>query len=386
MKVVNSTVSMEGYSSHVSEQSQISSLRIWDNKSEDKKLSLPGNSNLGDHMTLSAIGLSFAQSQEYSLSEQLVASTTVNTDVGALSANSNSEKSSMESLMSEEDYLKIKLLERLLEGLTGKKFKFKYYALKDFEKALAGKDMPIQRLNALPSAVIKQPPSEQPASVGWGVHFQQETTAYQKETVDFNTKGSVQTADGRSIDFQLNYHFSQEFWSSTKIDFKAGDALIDPLVIRLDEAPMQFSDKPIVFDLDIDGTKEAFKIPINNAGLLFLDQNGNHIADDGSELFGPKTGHGFDELKALDTDQNGWIDESDSNFNDLRIWIRSSDGSDQFLGLLEAGVGALFVSSVNTQTNLYAQNASQVGQMKMSGLYLKENGQPGLIHELDFKV
>jgi hypothetical protein len=386
MKVLNSTVSMEGYSSHVSEQSQISSLRIWDNKSEDKKLSLPGNSNLGDHMTLSAIGLSFAQSQEFSLSEQLVSATTVNTDVDPLSANSNSEKSSMESLMSEEDYLKIKLLEKLLEGLTGKKFKFKYYALKDFEKALAGKDMPIQRLNSLTSAVIKQPPSEQPASVGWGVHFQQETTQYQKETVDFNSKGSVQTADGRSIDFQLNYHFSQEFWSSTKIDFKAGDALIDPLVIRLDEAPMQFSDKPIVFDLDIDGTKEAFKIPINNAGLLFLDQNGNHIADDGSELFGPQTGHGFDELKALDTDQNGWIDESDSNFNDLRIWIRSSDGSDQFLGLLEAGVGALFVSSVNTQTNLYAQNASQVGQMKMSGLYLKENGQPGLIHELDFKV
>ncbi len=386
MKVLNSTVSMEGYSSHVSEQSQISSLRIWDNKSEDKKLSLPGNSNLGDHMTLSAIGLSFAQSQEYSLSEQLVSATTVNIDVDPLSANSNSEKSSMESLMTEEDFLKIKLLERLLEGLTGKKFKFKYYALKDFEKALAGKDMPIQRLSALTSAVIKQPPSEQPASVGWGVHFQQETTQHQKETVDFNSKGSVQTADGRSINFQLNYHFSQEFWRSTKIDFKAGDALIDPLVIRLDEAPMQFSDKPIVFDLDIDGTKEAFKFPINNAGLLFLDQNGNHIADDGSELFGPKTGHGFDELKALDTDQNGWIDESDSNFNDLRIWIRSSDGSDQFLGLLESGIGALFVSSVNTQTNLYAQNASQVGQMKMSGLYLKENGQPGLIHELDFKV
>lgn len=386
MKVLNSTVSMEGYSSHVSEQSQISSLRIWDNKSEDKKLSGPGNSNLGDHLTLSAIGLTFAQSQEYSLSEQLVSTTIANTDVDPLIGNGNSEKTSMESLMSEEDFLKIKLLEKLLEGLTGKRFKFKYYALKDFENALAGKDMPIQRLNALTSGVIKQSPTTQPASVGWGVHFQQETTQYQKETVDFISKGSVQTADGRSIDFQLNYHLSQAFWRSTKIDFKAGDALIDPLVIRLDEAPMHFSDQPIVFDLDIDGTKEAFKMPINNAGLLFLDQNGNHIADDGSELFGPKTGHGFDELKALDTDQNGWIDESDSSFNDLRIWIRTSDGSDQFLGLLEAGVGALFVSSVNTQTNLYTQNASQVGQMKMSGLYLKENGQPGLIHELDFKV
>ena len=284
--------------------------------------------------------------------------------------------------MSDEDLKKIRLLEMLLERLTGKKFRFNYLALRDVRKALKH----AESAPAPQAAAPAQANASSPAPVGWGIHFHHESSQYMKETVDFQSKGSVVTEDGQQIDFQLNYHFSQEYWSSHSIDFKAGDALIDPIVIRLEEAPLRFSDDPIVFDLDIDGNNDQFRVPIDTAGMLFYDRNGNHVADDGSELFGPTSGKGFEELKALDSDQNGWIDEGDHAFKDMRIWIRSGDGSNKYLGLIEAGVGALFVGSAQTEAGLYTQDLTQLGKMKQSGMYLKESGQVGLLHELDFKI
>ena len=385
MKIVSSTVAMEGRSSHISEETQVSSLRMWDNRSKTQTGTNSSNSILGDRLNLSSNGLFLAQiqAQAQAGSEELSTSL-LPPPVSPASAVEDPDKINPEDALSDKDLMKIRLLEKMIEGLTGKKFKFKYYAFKDFEKALATK--PLNLPNAVAAAHSQRPQPQAPATLGWGVHFHEETTQSLKETVDFQSKGSVVTADGTAIDFQLNYHFSQEISSSTIIDFKAGDALIDPLVIRLDDSPLQFSKDPIQFDLDIDGLKDSFRVPIDQAGLLFLDQNGNQVADNGSELFGPTTGQGFAELKALDSDQNGWIDEGDSAFDNLRIWVRSNDGTDRYIGLIEAGVGALFVESANTEAGLYSQDAALLGQMKMTSFYLKESGQPGLVHELDFKI
>lgn len=366
MKIVNSTVAMEGHSRHISEETTVSNLRMWDNRSTNNN-TLNGNPLPieGDKLNLSLEGLNLSALQ--------------------LSQTEETEESSLESSLSEKDLNKIRLLEKLLESLTGKKFKFDRFIFKELKdelrEAAKGPKMPTAIVQAHAPAQ-----SNGPQPVGWGIQFHHEEHFSMKETVDFKTTGSVTTADGRSIDFQLNYHFSQAINRSIIVDFKAGDALLDPLVIRLDEGPLEFSDEPIVFDLDIDGTQDAFKVPINNAGFLFLDKNGNQIADDGTELFGPRTDNGFGELAALDADQNGWIDEGDAAFNDLRIWIRSGDGTDRYLGLIEAGVGALFVSGTRTEAGLYDSATEQLGQMKATGFYLKESGQAGLVHELDFKV
>lgn len=394
MKIVSSTVAMEGRSSHVSEESQVTTLRVWDRRNNGRNGSAtaaPGRPVQGDRLILSSDGLSLAhltQLQAQARTEQAAAfEVPVPISDPDLTDVADKDGLYLEDALSQEDIRKIRLLEKLIEGLTGKKFKFKYFSLKEFQKALDSKPIPYPNsVQIFTATASPQKVPGRPEPVGWGLHFHQETTQYQKETVDFSSKGSIVTADGRSIDFQLNYHFSQEIYASSSIDLKAGDALIDPLVIRLDDSSLDFSDEPIEFDLDIDGINDAFRVPIDSAGLLFFDRNGNQVADDGSELFGPASGKGFEELAALDSDQNGWLDESDIAFDQLRIWIRKSDGSQDYLGLVEAGVGALFVGGVRTEASLYGSDLSQVGQMKMSSFYLKENGQPGLVHELDFKV
>ncbi|MEA3469756.1 MAG: hypothetical protein U9R57_16250 [Thermodesulfobacteriota bacterium] len=42
--------------------------------------------------------------------------------------------------------------------------------------------------------------------------------------------------------------------------------------------------------------------------------------NNGAELFGPTTGHGFQERAQYELDFIGWIDENDSIFSSLRIW------------------------------------------------------------------
>jgi hypothetical protein len=45
------------------------------------------------------------------------------------------------------------------------------------------------------------------------------------------------------------------------------------------------------------------------SGLLVIDKNLDGKVNDGSELFGPSTGDGFEKLARYDEDRNGWIDE-----------------------------------------------------------------------------
>lgn len=391
MKIANSAVAMEGHSRSISVEESSTNLRIWDNRKNGGAATANPSS---DQLSLSPEGLSMASLKSQAIE---MAETQTFTDTYKwLTPLEDPDNEGLEDYLTDKDRTKLALLERLIESLTGKKFKFNHLLMRSpYSGTPGGIDTKksAQPTNQVPSSQGSVSPNQgnfainqgQPL-LGWGINYHSETTRALKETVDFKSSGSIQTEDGRSINFELNYHFSQEVYTRSTVDFKAGDALIDPLVIRLDNGPMKYSDDTIRFDLDIDGTKDEFRVPINNAGMLFLDRNGNHKADDGSELFGPKTDDGFGELAALDTDKNGWIDEGDEAFKDLRIWVRSGDGTDRYLGLIEAGVGALFVTSAHTEAELYNNNVEQVGKMKETGFYLKENGQTGLMHELDFKI
>ena len=79
------------------------------------------------------------------------------------------------------------------------------------------------------------------------------------------------------------------------------------------------------------------------SGFLALDQNGDGTVNDGSGLFGARTGNGFHELAAYDDDGNGWIDEGDSVYVGLRIWEKDAEGNDRLMALGKRGLGAIFL-------------------------------------------
>ena len=165
------------------------------------------------------------------------------------------------------------------------------------------------------------------------------------------------------------------------------EVFTDPLVINLDTDAAALSDVSFYFDLDCDGEKEEISGLDSASGFLALDKNGDGKINDGSELFGAKTGDGFAELARYDQDGNGWIDENDEIFSKLRVWVQCGDGEGKLLSLAEADVGAIFLGKQATQFTLANSKGDENAMVRSTGVYLKEStGLAGTVQHVDFKA
>lgn len=122
------------------------------------------------------------------------------------------------------------------------------------------------------------------------------------------------------------------------------------------------------------------------SGFLALDHNQDGVINDGSELFGPTSGNGFAELAAYDSDNNGWLDENDPVFNDLRLWVMGEGGTSYLATLASRGIGALLLNSADTEFSLTDSNNATLGQIRDTSIFVRENGSVGTIQEVDLAV
>ena len=213
----------------------------------------------------------------------------------------------------------------------------------------------------------------------------------EEEATSFTTAGTVETADGRSLDFNLNIAMTRSFSASVNAMSARRAILQDPLVIRSDEnapAGASISDQTFVFDIDGDGETETLQNLGSGYGFLALDKNGNGEIDDGTELFGALSGNGFADLSAYDTDGNGWIDEADDVYSKLRIFTINADGSQSQKTMKDADVGAIYLGHAPTsftQTDDTGMNI--LGRTRRSGFFLHEkSGTAGVLQQVDLAV
>ena len=204
------------------------------------------------------------------------------------------------------------------------------------------------------------------------------------EQTSFQTNGTVVTADGREIEFGLSFEMSRSFTSYYEESYEFGTQFIDPLVINLDSNVASVSDQKFMFDIDSDGILDRISQLTQGTGFLAIDLNGDGIINDGSELFGTKSGDGFSDLAAYDTDQNGWIDEADEIWSKLLIWSKEANGKDSLYGLGEKGVGAIYLGNVDTDYSLNSLwDNSTNAAIRKTGIFLYENGNAGTVQHLD---
>lgn len=209
----------------------------------------------------------------------------------------------------------------------------------------------------------------------------------ESESTTFASKGLVQTADGRNIDFNVEVSMSRAFMS--QIDTLEVQEYIktDPLMINLDTNIGSVSDQKFFFDLDSDGDEELISFAGKGSGFLALDKNGDGKINDGSELFGTSSGDGFKDLAAYDEDGNGWIDENDSVFSKLKVWTKDENGNDYLIDLKKADVGAIYLSNADTQFSLKDDENNLNAEIKKTGIYLREStGVVGTLNHVDIVV
>lgn len=211
-------------------------------------------------------------------------------------------------------------------------------------------------------------------------------TYYYEETeqTTFDTTGIVKTADGREISFNLSLEMSRSFASYYESTYQEkAVTFCDPLVINLDGNIAELEDQKFYFDLDADGVEEYISKLQKGSGYLALDKNNDGIINNGSELFGTKSGDGFGDLTLYDEDGNGWIDENDDIWNKLKIWTTDENGEDVLYTLKEAGVGAICLQKASTNFTHTDKNNDAKGAIRNTGIFLYENGNVGTVQHLD---
>ncbi len=271
---------------------------------------------------------------------------------------------------------KLLLIKKLIEALTGHEVRF---------QTAADIEMAPRESSAVPYAAQNASPQGQERA-GWGVRYDYSESHTETENTSFQAAGIVKTADGKEIQFTFDVQMARSFSSSTSVSLRAGDALLDPLVINFNGPAAMLTDQKFSFDLNADGSDETMPFVQGGSGILAFDRNGDGRVNNGSELFGPLTGNGFAELSKYDADGNGWIDEQDGEYKRLSIWTKAADGRDILRGLKAGGVGAIFTGYADTSFALKDDANNLRGQIRRTGLYLNETGKAGSIQQLDVAV
>ncbi len=212
-------------------------------------------------------------------------------------------------------------------------------------------------------------------------HTEMEYTAFQSQ-------GCVKTQDGREISFGIEVEMSRAFCEKYDSVFMQDmPVTCDPLVLNLEGNIGKISDQKFLFDLNADGTEEEISFTEQGSGFLALDKNKDGEINDGSELFGTKSGNGFADLAEYDEDGNGWIDENDSVFEDLSIWTLNEDGEKVQISLLKADVGAIYLGNASTEFSLKNEETHDTnGIIRSTGIFLKESGGAGTVQHIDLAI
>ena len=221
----------------------------------------------------------------------------------------------------------------------------------------------------------------------WVKHTVTSSFVAEVENTAFSTTGVARTADGREINFNVEIEMSRSFMAVNESYVQTIETLRDPLVINIGNEVASLSDQKFYFDIDSDGKMDKISYLEGDSGFLAIDKNNDGRINDGSELFGTKSGDGFKDLAMYDKDGNGWIDEADDVFNNLKIWTKNADGTDSLIAIGKAGVGAIYLGAASTQFSLNDLETNETnGVIQKTGVFLKENGSVGTIQHIDFAI
>lgn len=292
----------------------------------------------------------------------------------AFQVKSNENEDSLFSL-SPKDKLKISMIQMFMKRLTGKDFHF-----------ILPKEFRLQQ-NAnkgLPRPANGSKASAQP---GWGLSYEARSYYHEAEQSSFKAKGIVQTSDGKRINISVQLNLSREFTMKSEFRLQAGSVqAIDPLVINYEGTAASLTERTFAFDLTNNGIMEQIAFVKPGSGFLVLDKNGDGIINDGSELFGPATGNGFIELAKYDEDGNGWIDEGDSVYAELKIWSKDEAGNDLLISVSDAGIGAIMLAHIDTPFTITDSGNQALGLVQQSSIFLREDGSAGTVQQIDLVV
>jgi len=295
-------------------------------------------------------------------------------DAGLLPGSSKVEGTEEEEELPIDD-LKLLVLAILLETVTGHRFEFI-----DMDK-LEHDPEAMDQLEET-ARMQKEARGADDGRAGWGLRIDVEEVHERHERQRFQASATLKTEDGRILKvdmdvLQRRFERSRRSWQ-----LRAGDAVKDPLVLDFGEPGTRVADDSLSVDLDGDGTLDNLHHLGNRSPYLVHDKDGDGEVDDGSELFGPSTNDGYAELRALDSDGNGFLDSADPAWSRLHVWMHHEGGS-ELMALSDKGVGALYVGDIEAPFRLLDGSGTRRAQQQAMSFWVGEDGTSGTTRRVD---
>lgn len=181
--------------------------------------------------------------------------------------------------------------------------------------------------------------------------------------------------------FQLTFQFEFSLSVDIRIALNQLDQQQDPIVVDLDGDGIELTNVENGPMFDIKGTGEIVRTAWIRGGDAFLavDRNGNGKIDNGLELFGDQWGaqNGFEELRKLDTNSDGYISKEDRDYDRLLLWRDNGDGvssREELFTLAQMGIERISLQYKNvsilgdrnnkiTQKSFFIRNDGSVGRV-----------------------
>jgi hypothetical protein len=219
----------------------------------------------------------------------------------------------------------------------------------------------------------------------FGIAYDRTETRTESEETHFEASGTIQTVDGKRIDFNLALSMARSETTTSSVSLRAGNAVSkDPLVINFSGETASLSSQRFSFDLMGDGQQVDMPLLGQGSGFLVLDAVDSGKVTSGKQLFGPASGDGFTDLAKYDGDASGWIDEADAVFDRLGVWTPDASGGGSVRSLRDAGVGALYLG--RTATPFTLKDGAALGAVRSTGVYVAEDGRVGTMQQVDVNV
>ncbi|MBS1228717.1 MAG: hypothetical protein H6R17_1994 [Proteobacteria bacterium] len=318
----------------------------------------------------------------------LAAASSVSLSESGKALQSNESAAIQQSIDDAENDPKLRLIRSLVAMLTGKDIKSLSASALKLEASAPAVQTPTTTNATDTTNTPTTPTAATSAPTASAFEYARRETYSESEQTSFSASGLVHTADGKQIDFSVSLSMSRSYYEESNFSITIGNTrqMQDPLVLNFDGAAAQLTDQRFTFDLNSDGSNESINFVAGGSGFLALDRNGDGKINNGSELFGAKSGNGFAELSALDDDHNGWIDENDAAYAQLQVWTKDSNGNDQLSTLKQANVGAIGLANAATSFDLKDANNEQQGRIRSSGIFLQEDGSVGTIQQVDLTI
>lgn len=170
---------------------------------------------------------------------------------------------------------KLALLKSIIEQLTGQRI--------HLMSADELSDTPVS--TAAPAAQAQAPAPE------FGIAYDRTETRTESEESHFSASGTIQTVDGKRIDFSVALSMSRSETTTSSLSLRAGNAVSkDPLVINFDGEAASLSSQRFSFDLMGDGQQVDMPLLGQGSGFLVLDAVDSGQVMSGRQLFGPASG------------------------------------------------------------------------------------------------